>query len=395
MVKDSEGTISLYVKFLSLYFVLLLLGALGIGAFGSLLRYIGLLPALFGILQILQAKEIQLLGELKYVLLFTVWAMLSAIWSLDSSLSLGRAWSYFTFLLLVISATGQAYNDNEINFLKNALVWSSRITIVASLLFGSYSTGRLVFSGVISEDPNYLCGYYFFSLSNAIVVLCSEETVRKKVLAGIEIFLISYLIIATGSRGGALGAIACVLVVLIMLQVRDRGSLKATLRPIFIVAVVGVFGIILTSISSSSMLERFSAEAIVESNGTGRYDIWKGTIDAFSESNIFRKLCGYGSGAARLVGRLFGFSTNVTHNAFLQILIELGLVGLFFYAAHILKFAFYSFKTRDIFSFGVVVGMIVLSMSTSILTFKPYWNILIFITCLSCREEEVYVEKST
>lgn len=393
MSTEREQPVSLYVMSLALYFSLLILGAMNIGSFGSLLRYIGFIPAFFGIIRIIRTKQLLVTDLTKFVLLFAIWAAISTVWSLDSSSSISTSISYITFFLLVLSAIGQTYNEKEIYVLKNSLIWASRISMLASLLFGSYTNGRLVFSGVIDEDPNYLCGYYFFSLANAIVVLCSEESLKKKIVAAVELFLIAYLIIATGSRGGAFGAIACALIVLIMLQIRDRGSLKVIFRPIIIILAISIASGFLVSISSSDMLTRFSAETIAESNGTNRYDIWRGTINAFIQSNIIRELVGYGAGTAKAVGRLFGFTTNVTHNAFLQVLIELGLVGFFFYIIYIFRLAFFSIRSKEIFSSGVVVGMIVLSLSTSILTFKPYWNILIFIVCLSCREEEMYVEK--
>ena len=64
---------------------------------------------------------------------------------------------------------------------------------------------------------------------------------------------------------------------------------------------------------------------------------------------------------------------------FLETLAELGLGGLCLYSLAIFLFAKAAYRKRDGFSLPVMFCMIVMSLSTSIYTFKPYFHIMLFI----------------
>ena len=129
---------------------------------------------------------------------------------------------------------------------------------------------------------------------------------------------------------------------------------------------------------------RFSASAIIESNGTGRYELWEDAINAFKHFSFPRQLVGYGTGTAINITYLFPFHRhNVMHNSFVENFIEIGYVGLIVYIIYIGSFVYSSIRNKDLYSLAVIVGMIVMSFSTSLYTFKPYWNIMIFVLCVS------------
>ena len=54
------------------------------------------------------------------------------------------------------------YTENDINKIKYALTWSSRLTALVMLVFAEYVGGRFRLMGIIEEDPNYLCAYLAF-----------------------------------------------------------------------------------------------------------------------------------------------------------------------------------------------------------------------------------------
>ena len=67
---------------------------------------------------------------------------------------------------------------------------------------------------------------------------------------------------------------------------------------------------------------------------------------------------------------------------FIESLLELGVVGLIIYAVAIFSFIKAAWKQKNKFAFAVVMCMFVLSLSTSIYTFKPYFNIMLYIILL-------------
>lgn len=128
---------------------------------------------------------------------------------------------------------------------------------------------------------------------------------------------------------------------------------------------------------------RFSFDNVSDSGGSGRTDLWKNAIDMFLNANIFTKIFGYGAGTVRYNMDLLGYpNANVVHNIFLETLVELGIVGLIIYSVAIFLFAKKAFQNEDKFAFSVIVCMIVLSLSTSIYAFKPYFNIMLYIVML-------------
>lgn len=372
-----KGSFSLYTKALCIYLICLPLGAMNLsGTLGSLLKYIALLPILVWILNTKKSIKIP-----KYFIgqfLWVFWICLSAIWSINSSTSIGRAITNLMFLLLFLSAISNKWTVNDIFLIKKTLVWSSRITAIITLIFSSYVEGRLYLSGRIAEDPNYLCAYFLFGIVYVIECLLYKKNTLPKVFAYIiELLLYLYIILYTGSRGGLL-SIATAAVIIFLFNKQKKASIKKIL---LIVAVYSAILLVITFIPESVAM-RFSLTAIAESNGTGRFEIWKHAIDVFEESNVLRQLIGYGTATIRNVFMVFGYPGKVAHNIFIEVLLENGLLGLIIYTFVILRYIITAFKIKDFFAVAIMVGIAVLSLSTSLYAFKPYWNIMIYIGCL-------------
>lgn len=370
-----------YVIVLGIYFAALVLGAATIGTLGSGLRLLGILPAIIWILDSRKIGRNKFVGS---VLLYTMWALCTYIWSIDSSATLKYWLSLFTFLLLIITTSGYKYTNDEIVYLRKCLVWASRITAVITLVSSGYYEGRLTLTGFIHEDPNYLCGYFLFAIIDIVSALSSENrSIKYKVLRSLELFMYLYIVVATGSRGGAIAISVSVIVSFIMYQARLRPSIRTFIGRIFALILVIFLFEFLTHAVSTDILDRFQISEIVRGRGTGRISIWEDTINAFNHSSILRQFIGYGAGTSYDVAQLFDFRRqNVTHNAFLAHLIEQGILGLVFYCNYIFGFLFASKRQNNIFAFSCMIGFITLSLSTTLGAFKPYWNIMIFILCL-------------
>ena len=62
-------------------------------------------------------------------------------------------------------------------------------------------------------------------------------------------------------------------------------------------------------------------------------------------------------------------------------------MGLVLYSLAVFAFALKAFTFKDKFAFAVMACMIVMSLSTSICVFKPYFNIMLFI--IICENSEI------
>ena len=367
----------LYIFFLIVYIICLPLNAMNIGAFGSALKVIAVLP--IGI-ALIGGKNLVLKTPARMQLFFTIFAFFSMMWSVSFETSVGRVVSYFLLFALLISGAMFKYTEDDINKIKYALTWSSRLTALVMLIFAEYVGGRFRLMGIIEEDPNYLCAYLAFGIVYALETLTTKNKAGKKVLAVAELILYFYLVLVSGSRGGLLaiaGGAASYL-----LTYRGQ-KIKYIARKVILITLVAVLLIVMIDYLPENLRVRFTSENVLENGGSGRTKLWAQSFDLFANGNILRQLFGFGTATIAWCFSRYGYSEiNVAHNMFIETLAELGIVGLVLYSVAIFSFIKVAFKFKDKYSFAVISCMFVMSLSTSIYTFKPYFNIMLFIIML-------------
>lgn len=381
-----KTNVSIYVMLVALFIVMLPMGTMYISGMGSLLKVFGIIPVAYWLCCI---HKIRINVLLTTVACFVGICVISTLWSVAESESLERSITQISFLLLIMSALGNKYSYHEIDLLKRAGLYSSRFTALLVLIFGGYYEGRLTLTGVIQEDPNYLCAYFFFGLAYCILAFFSSElTTLKKVLYAIEFVVYVYIIFATGSRGGLLAAIVCVGVCYLYCQhKRNMNIIRICLSFIIMLVFCVAAYFVITKYVDINVLQRYSKETLMETNGTGRFKIWAQSLSVYSNSDLFRQLFGYGTNTiTEVLNANFYNQRHVAHNIFIENLVEIGAVGFCAYILMIISYVKRSISRNDCFCMSVLFGMIVLSLSTSLSCFKPYWDIMIIICCLNSIE---------
>lgn len=369
----------IFVCSLGLYFFCLILGAMNIGEFGSMLKVLAALPV--GI-WLMQRHLIVTNKLLLWASLFVCCCTASYVWSIAPEESVIRIGTQILYLLMLVAASSYSYDLAQIVFLKKSLVWSSRVTAIVVLLSGSYYQGRIYLSGIIQEDPNYLCAYFLFGISVALNTALDSKILKQKLVAVAELIIYTYIIVGSGSRGGLFAVLACALIVFFSYE-QGHNILKSISKKVAMIIVMSSVAFFASSFISGEIMQRFALETLIESNGTGRFGLWRDALNAFSDSGILRQLFGYGTASARAITWIFPFERhNVFHNIFIEVLLEIGVIGLIAYGLHIFSMIDFTFKRKEYFAFSVVVGMLILSLSTSIAAFKPYWNIAMYIFCI-------------
>lgn len=369
-----------YLFFLIIYLVALPLNAVNIGAFGSPLKILAVLPILVALLS---GNKMQLQKPLKWQFYFTLFAIMSIAWSTSYTLSISRCITYVLHFVLLLSASFFRFDEKELDKVKLALVWSSRITVVLMLLFGDIIEGRLWLKDVISEDPNYICAYFAFGVIFALNRVISDKKILFKLFGAIELFLYVCVVFLTGSRGGLISILSAIGIYIITFS-KDKKKYIAAKIICFVFVFIAI-NVILDNLPKELRV-RFSFDNVADSGGSGRIELWANAIDMFKNANIFTEFFGYGTNTVAYNMAILKYSrVNVVHNIFLETLVELGIVGLIIYSVAIFLFAKKAFQNEDKFAFSVIVCMIVLSLSTSIYAFKPYFNIMLYIVMLQNR----------
>lgn len=371
-----------YVFSLCIYLVALPLGAMSIGLIGSALKLIAILPVLLAITRI---RKFYTSIPIKMYFIYMLICGISVFYSLEISPALSKFSSILLLFLLLASSCCFKYLCRDIAALKKALVWSSRISCILCLMFNNFVEGRMYFQNdIFSEDPNYFCAYLSFGAIYAVEkIINNDEQVKYRILALIEIIVYLTVALLTGSRGGLL-ALLFGIILFIIFSNKKIISFKTML----IIVIISLSLYIGTQFLSDDILARFTLQNVRETGGTGRTVIWKKAIKMFEKSGVIRKMFGQGIGNTVAAWPRYGFfEMHVCHNMFIESLVEIGIIGLLAYISTIYCFIKHAFK-KDKYAFGVIVVMFFLSLSTSISTFKPYINIMLYILCLeNCVEE--------
>lgn len=386
-MKNNWSIKKAYIFFLCLYFLALPFGAMNIGSFGSLLKVFAIVPLGIGFLSIRNCNFRYLTNATKPLFLYFLYTVISAvsiIYSIDVGSSIQKASSFVQLFLLMLSTTCFTYDSNDVDTIKKILHWSSIVSSFVVLTFGSYYHGRLWLTGKINEDPNYFCLYLSYGVIYSLEMLISHREIKAKVIGGIELSIYLAICLLTGSRGGLLAIIVSSIAYIMFSSGRAITAKKVCL---FIVIGAGLYFAI--NNMSNVLVSRYSIQDVLSNGGSGRMDLWLQGIDSFKRANLIEKL--FGTGIASTIANFTQHAyreINVMHNMFIESLLEIGIIGFIVYVLMIASFIKLSIHLEDRFSFAVLVGMVVLSLSTSISAFKPYINIMMYIIICGLKDQQ-------
>lgn len=286
-------------------------------------RLIGILAATFWLFSVIIRGKLRKPHVFHVaVYLFVLWNLLSVLWSVGPDRTLGRLLTYFQL-------AGLAY-----------IIWdlyTTREAVRAGLQ--AYVLGAYVAIG--STIHNYLSGiepefYYLrygatgfnvndlaYTLALGIPVAWYLATMSSDGTKVRQLQLVNYAylplavlaILLTASRGGLIATSLAFLFVLGSLT-----RLKPISRALLLVTLVGAMFALMPLIPQRS-LARFATigASIAEADLSGRVAIWRQGATVFLE----HPLLGVGSGTFRTVVE----SGKVAHSAFLNILVEAGMIG--------------------------------------------------------------------
>jgi O-antigen ligase len=231
------------------------------------------------------------------------------------------------------------------------------------------------YRGDVTVDQNVVT---FFIGFGAIVALAAAVDIvgtpgrRGRLLllmASLAVMLYATMLLA--SRGITIALVLAVLAIIARAVLLDP-------RKLWVVALVVVMGAGTVFLpGGDSLLERFSLEDT--DTGNQRLPIWEETVEAFTAGNAYALLVGQGFGSSReVVQRGFGGLTS-THNAFLQILYEFGLVGLALFIALHAFLLLRAFRLRDgrgLVMFGLLWYLIGANLTLNAPDGFMYWTAL-------------------
>jgi len=278
-------------------------------------------------------------GALGVFFVFALWGLASTLWSVSAAGTLYKASEYAAMLVLFALAASlikTSFKDQRERLfaIKSVFDWH---WLLVSLLLASVYVGILVWPEyAILRDYRAESGLFGFSINGVLpgisgngvgqlgAILATVAFVRmlhrpRSAVVFAPVLVLSLVtMILTQSRSPVLGFLVAVAVVLV---VSRRFGVMALL--------VGVSGVVMLSSygeTAYEFLRRGQSEGDLTSL-TGRVDYWGASIQAVSESWI-NGYGAYAGGRYVLQSALGVGDVSTVHSAYVEVLLDTGVVGL-------------------------------------------------------------------
>lgn len=261
-----------------------------------------------------------------------VWAVSSAVWAASAPTALSSGFRLLQGLVLVFVVYSALQEDRHILWFLSAFIVGALLTTLVGLAHGTTDqvsayadSSRLAGSiGDANELAALLCPALFFA---AFMLGVARGVLTRLALAGAScVFVIALLL--TGSRGGIVATgLALVATIVFAGPARSR----AVVVFLGVAAFACAYFALLSTPAQLHRLTSFSA-----GGGTGRTDLWSIALAVAQNHPV----AGVGAGNFQVVEPGYALSDislqrfdlvvdtpKVTHNTYLQMLAELGVVG--------------------------------------------------------------------
>ena len=351
----------------------------------SIGRIFLLLIVFIGIINALLNKKMKI-DKYLLVLLFVypLWMTCSLLWTPSSCVSQGIIRTGFTIVLCVFFLLISCRDVSEKDFLKikNKIMFGGVISSLLLITFGGDYYGdeeEVRYSLTPQTDPNYYSMYLLMPIA-LVYKSIAASTGKKKAIASLSMIILLYAIFLCGSRG----ALLAIFILMIIELVRTRK---------FGIIIIILIGFYMAFDSIGEIYPRFEINTLA--SGAGRSLIWT-VIAEMIKDNI---ICGVGVSGIKGtyddyaiqsgVGFLVGHGRD-PHNAYMEILAELGIIGFVLYFMIIIVSLYNNYKYKmDNFDMSIgVVGTLIAALFLSSILEEAIWFYLALLTIRTRKKDE-------
>ncbi|MBW7915548.1 MAG: O-antigen ligase family protein [Trueperaceae bacterium] len=241
--------------------------------------------------------------------------------------------------------------------------------------------GGFAYRGDVSVNENVVA--FYVGLGFVVMVAATLRTLgapgRRWLGVGLLVLTggAAYALLLLASRGMAIAAGLALVALIVRIGLQDWRRLL----PVLALLAVSGAGMLLPG--GEGLVQRFTSER-VESGGS-RTPIWQVVYDGYRDGNLMELALGNGFESSEdVVERGFGTLTS-THNAYLEVLYEFGIVGLALFLALHLAPIVVSWRVRG--TLGLVMyGLAFFLLGADVTSTAPdgflYWTALAFVLAI-------------
>lgn len=281
---------------------------------------------------------------------------------------------FFNIVLLTISCS-LSFMSQDITLWKTCMITAAFVLgIMAIISPGQVGTewvsGRIVPNIMGSQqDPNEFCGYYLLP----VAFMTFHGIQKRSPIFAVFLVFFFYTVLMTGSRGGLI-AIGVSFIVSLYAAVRnDKHRLLICLVAVFFLLMLAFNFESILRLFPDAISSRFLGSGASTGTAESRMSAWRQIVQAFDKSNILQQLFGHGFGATTLANT----AHLVAHNVYVELLYDVGILGLSSFVGMILAACFWALKKGDFVILASILGEAVLFLSLSAFWSKTLWGLLI------------------
>jgi O-antigen ligase len=292
------------------------------GPGSSINWYVGALAAAILLLQgILRKRFVRPPHAALWWGLFVLWAAATMMWAMDPQRSFHRLGTALSLYLLYLIAVSLDFKEHELARIRVLVILGGVMAASVALVQIMHGVGwnyrASVTLGASQTNPNKFAATLIVPFCLAVGGYLSSWSKRGKLLSGLAIVPIGLGLCLSMSRG-ALIAVAVALVVFV-LRYPSSSRIVLSFTTVFVLSI------------ATSPFFLYRLEESVDSRGAGRMDIWQTGLPALRHYGLL------GAGVDNFplaynkfigVSQYFRGYDRAPHNIFLQIGVELGVVGL-------------------------------------------------------------------
>jgi len=264
---------------------------------------------------------------------FIAWGLTSALWAMDAQRLATALLLLLQLLTLYIVVTSLVNSFHRVQIIMAIMVvvnLAVALAALASVRSGALVEGRVDVGWISGGDPNTQAAYLLPGATLLMVLFSQRARSVQKWLLLLGFSVIALAIMATSSRGALISLIAIVMLGAII----DRRLWQVALPGLLV-------GGLATLLLPQMFVDRLQAIVTLSDRAAGRIDIWLVALRMIPSHPIL----GVGLGNFERAfdrylpdtsGLAYGVRRGMaSHNIFLNVQSELGVIGLFLFAAFI------------------------------------------------------------
>lgn len=318
---------------------------------------------------------------LSMLFLYQLWMTCSLLWTPSSCINQGMIRTGTTmviclFFLLILS---RGVSEKELFAIKSKVMIGGVISALMLIIFGGDYYGdeeEVRYSLTPQTDPNFYSMYLLMPVALLYKIITTSKG-KNKIISIVSMIVLIYAICLCGSRG----ALLSILIMSIVELIRNRK---------YGIVIVMLLGIYMAFDTIGEIYPRFNIENL--SSGAGRSLIWLVVVEMIKDNILF------GVGVSGIkgayddyaiqagVGFLVGHGRD-PHNAYMEILAELGIIGFLLYIGIVL-YSIYKNNNNGVNNTEMVIGIIGTLVAAAFLTSileEAIWFYLALMAAKKCK----------